>query len=218
MNRFLSILLSLCAISISAQAQFYNPGDIIEIDGHKAIVFETDDTGTHGKAMYVKAYRGVDDPWCNSGKHSKRLPDLTNREDGQFNTLQVLNYAHKNDALASFPVFTWCEKLGKNWYIPSVNELEAFINFWLGNNIVLEWDDDVENEIEDNNIFYKTINNKLLDAGGSAFINGVYTSTVDKGGKVYVFQFDRKKNSWKFKLKSKTGLGQDCVGRAFVKF
>ncbi len=114
--------------------------------------------------------------------------------------------------------FLWCEKLGEKWYIPSVNELETFINFWLGNNIFLEWDEDAENEIEENNIFYKTINNKLLDAGGSAFINGVYTSTVDKDGKVYVFQFDRKKNTWKFKPKSKTGLGQDCVGRAFVKF
>lgn len=81
-----------------------------------------------------------------------------------------------------------------------------------------DWEEDVENTIDNNSVFYKTINNKLLDAGGSSFINGVYTSTVNEDGKVFVFQFDQKKNSWKFKLKSITKLGEDCVGRAFVKF
>lgn len=211
-------LMSMCIVLIDVHAQMScSLGDIIEIDGYKAIVFEIDDFGSHGKAMSVKALRGIDNPWCNNGKHSKRLPALTNREDGYSNTKQIIAYAHSNNAISCFPAFAWCEKMGENWYIPSVAELESFVNFWLGNINVLEWDLEVENSIDDD-VFYKTINNKLLDAGGSAFINGVYTSTVDKDGKVYIFQFDRKKGSWRFKLKPKTGLGEDCVGRAFIKF
>lgn len=216
--KYIFSLISMCIIMTNAHAQtYYNLGDIIEINGHKAIVFELDDFGSHGKAMSVKALRGIDNPWCNNGKLSKHLPALTNREDGYSITKQIISYARSKNAISSFPAFAWCEKMGEDWYIPSVAELEAFVNFWLGNNNILEWDLDEENDIDDG-VFYKTINNKLLDAGGSAFINGVYTSTVDKDGKVYVFQFDRKKNSWKFNLKSKTGLGEDCVGRAFIKF
>lgn len=201
------------------QAQIYfNPGDIIDINGHKAIVFEIDETGLHGKAMSVKALRNIDNPWCNNIKYAKHLPNVNNNDDGEINTNIIIQYANQKNAISYFPAFEWCEKLGKGWYIPSVSELETFINFWLGNNNSLEWDEDIENVIDENYIFYKEINNRLLDAGGSAFINGVYTSTVNENGKVYVFEFNRNKKTWKFKLKSKTNLGEDCVGRAFIKF
>lgn len=211
----IGILINLC--NIYSQT-YYDVGEIIEIDGHKAIIYEIDESGQHGKAMSVKAFRGVDEPWCNNAKLAKRLPTLSDINNGISNTNKVLTFANENNAISYFPAFAWCKNLGENWYIPSVSELEAFINFWLGNNVVLDWEEDPENIIDNSNIFYKTINNKLLDAGGSAFINGVYTSTVNEDGKVYVFQFDRKKNTWKFNLKFITKLGEECVGRAFIKF
>ena len=195
-----------------------NVGDIIDVDGHKAIVFTIDDTGEHGIAMYVKALRGIDEPWCKSSKHAKRLPNLSDNDNGWKNTNTVISYAITNNVLSYFPAFEWCHSLGPNWYIPSLKELESFINFWLGNEEVLNWDDDSEVKVDSDKPYYKEINQKLLEAGGIPFINGVYTSTVDSDGKVYVFYYDRRKNTWSLKRKNNTNLGADCVGRAFIKF
>ena len=218
MRKFILFLFSMCYVLAHAEKIIVNVGDIIEIDGHKAIVFIVDDSGEHGKAMYIKAFRGVEDPWCNSGKHARRLPSLADTENGEHNTMTVINYAKSHNVLSSFPVFNWCNSLGPKWYIPSLKELERFINFWLGNEEIFNWDDDSEEEIRTDKPFYKEINKKLLDAGGIPFINGVYTSTVDSDGKVYVFNYDRGKNSWSLKRKSNTSLSQDCVGRAFINF
>lgn len=211
------IILSISVLSSYAQNNFINVGDIVEIGNHKAIVFYVDDSGKHGKAMMVKALRNVDNPWCNNGKYLKRLPDLSNKVDGEINTSKIVDYAKSENILHYFPVFQWCCNLGNGWYIPSVDELELFVNFWLGNNEILDWDVGEECEM-DKMLFYKEINNKLLDAGGTAFINGVYTSTVNDEGRVYVFYFDRKNNTWQFNLKKINKLGDDCVGRAFIKF
>lgn len=194
------------------------PGNIIDIDGNKAIVFKTDEYGEHGVAMSVNALRGVNNPWCNNGKIAKKIPLVTDEADGYANTIAIIDFAKKNNLLASFPAFQWCCELGEGWYIPSVKELECFINFWLGNEEILDWDDDAEQEIDPARQFFKEINSRLLDAGGTPFINGVYTSTINGDGKVYIFNYNRNKNVWSFKLKSKTSLGQDCVGRAFIKF
>lgn len=193
-------------------------GDIIEIDGQKAIVFTTDDSGEHGTAMTVKAFRGVDNPWCSNGKSAKKMPATTNEIDGEANSMAVINFAKQNNVLADFPAFQWCNNLGSKWYIPSLKELEAFVNYWLGNEEILQWDEDSEQELDPTKQFFKDVNMKLLDAGGTPFINGVYTSTTNTDGKVYVFNYDRRKNVWSFKLKNRTNLGQDCVGRAFIKF
>ena len=218
MKYFLLSFLSICQIIAYAENYNLRAGDIIEIDGHKAMVFTTDDTGEHGTAMYVKALRGVDSPWCKSSKHAKRLLNVSDNENGWNNTKTVISYATCHNALSYFPAFEWCYSLGPNWYIPSLKELEGFINFWLGNEEVLNWDDDSEVEVDSDKPFYKEINQKLLDAGGTPFINGVYTSTIDSDGKVYVFYYDRRKNTWSLKRKNNTSLGEDCVGRAFVKF
>lgn len=218
MRKIIAILFSVCYLLAHAEyPSFVSVGDIIEINGHKAIVFQTDD-GIHGTAMSVKALRGIDSPWCNNGKIAKKIPPISDTKDGFSNTLQLIQFAKSQNCLHNFPAFQWCQKLGEGWYIPSVKELESFINYWLGNEEVLDWDDEVEQEIDPSKPFYKNVNEMLLNAGGTPFINGVYTSTVNADGKVYIFNYDRNKNTWSFKLKSKTNLGQDCVGRAFIKF
>lgn len=218
MKKILVLIFSVCYLLAYAEYPVsVSVGDIIEIDGNKAIVFKTDD-GIHGTAMSIKALRGIESPWCNNGKIAKKSPILSDTQDGFKNTARLIQFAHSENCLQNFPAFQWCQNLGDGWYIPSVKELEEFINYWLGNEDVLEWDDDVEQEIDQSKPFYKNVNEILLNAGGIPFINGVYTSTVNRDGKVYIFNYDRNKNTWSFKLKPKTNLGQDCVGRAFIKF
>ena len=216
MKNFIFMLFCVYNLWTNAQTIGGNIGDIIEINGHKAIIFYLDDSGEHGTAMYVKAFRGVDSPWCIPSKLTKNMPDLSDKSNGKANTEAILSYANNNNSISSFPVFEWCRKLGEGWYVPSLEELEKFINFWLGNETILDWDSEVE--VDESKPYFKEINKKLLDAGGIPFINGVYTSTVDKDGKVYVFNYNRRKNQWSLKRKNLSGLGIDCVGRAFFKF
>ena len=133
---------------------------------------------------------------------------------------KVIEFAKSKHVLSKFPVYEWCSKLGEGWYIPSLKELEAFVNFWLGNEQVLDWDADEETDyaLDDTKPYYKQINIKMLDAGGTPFLNGVFTSTVNSEGKVYVFSFNQKKNTWSFGKRDKDNLSKYYVGRAFYNF
>ena len=124
-----------------AQAQFENvkKGDIIEINGTKAIVFYTDGNG-HGSAMSVNALRGKDDAWATKKKDAYNIPAYS-ETDGMANTQAVYNYANASGvSLANFPAFEWCSRLGANWYIPSIKQMESFVNYFLGNEQEYDWD------------------------------------------------------------------------------
>ena len=220
MRKVLTSILSVCCLAAHAQFTDVNTGDIIDVNGTKAIVYQVDDTGTHGTAMSIKCLRGVSDSWCNDSKLGKLLPPMTDEKDGKANTKAVMDFAKSRNALAKFPVFNWCAELGEGWYVPSLKELEAFVNYWLGNEQTIDWDADeeVENQIDESKPYYKQVNMKIVEAGGVPFLNGVFTSTVTPDGKVYVFWFDRQKNSWSFKKTSKNSLSKYYVGRAFYKF
>lgn len=213
-------ILSMCCMLAHAQFSNVSPGDIVDINGTKAIVYQVDETGEHGVAMSVKCLRGVKDPWCTNDKLSKSMPMTTNTEDGLANTKEILAFAESHDALDEFPVFKWCKQLGEGWYIPSLKELESFVNFWLGNEQTIDWDSEEETEIafDDSKPYYKQINMKMVEAGGVPFINNVFTSTITSEGKVHVFWFNRQKNSWSFWKISKERLNKYVVGRAFYRF
>lgn len=222
MKRVLLSLLGVCCVSAYAQFSGVKTGDIIDIKGSKAIVYQVDESGTHGSAMSIAALRGVGDSWCNDKKLGKQLPLMTDERNGQANTRALVNFAQQRGALSRFPIFEWCTKLGEGWYVPSLKELEAFVNFWVGNEQTIDWDseeaDEMENKIDESKPYYRQINQKMVEAGGVPFLNGVFTSTVTPNDKVYVFVFDRQKNSWSFKKWSKTNLSKYFVGRAFYKF
>lgn len=220
MKKVLLSLLSVCCLAAHAQFSDVSTGDIIDINGTKAIVYQVDESGCHGTAMSINCLRGVKDSWCNDSKLGNSLPSMSDERDGKANTQTVLDFAKSRNAISKFPVFEWCTKLGEGWYVPSLKELEAFVNFWLGNEQTMDWDADeeIENQIDENKPYYKQINMKIVDAGGVPFLNGVFTSTVTPEGKVYVFWFDRQKNSWSFKRASKNSLSKYYVGRAFYKF
>ena len=218
MKSFIICLLSMCCVIAHAQHSNVSVGDIIDINGVKGIVFQVDETGSHGTAMSISCLRGVGDSWCSDGKLAKRMPQTSDENDGYQNTLSVLDFAKSNNALSKFPVFKWCAELGEGWYVPSLKELEAFVNFWLGNNQDIDWDSEEETQIDNTKPYYKQINMKIVEAGGIPFLNGVFTSTVNEEGKVYVFWFDRQKNTFSFKKQSKDNLSKYFVGRAFIKF
>ena len=145
----LQLIACLCLCSITASAQYTDvkKGDIIEISGIKAIVWQVDETGQHGCAMNIKALRGVDDAWCKNKEVADHLPAMNDDSDGLANTQALCAFAEKESIpLADFPAFEWCRQLGPDWYIPSVKELEGFINYWVGNEQDMDWDIDDETE------------------------------------------------------------------------
>ena len=82
----------------------------------------------------------------------------------------------------------------------------------------MDWETEEDTQIDDSKPYYKQVNTKIIDAGGVPFLNGVFTSTVNQDNKVYVFLFDRQKNSFSFKKWSREKLSKYFVGRAFRKF
>lgn len=218
MRKFIYFLLSMCCMTAHAQYANVNVGDIVDFNGVKGIVYQVDETGEHGKAMTISCLRGVGDSWCSDSKLAKKMPQTSDEQDGEKNTQSVIEYAKSNNALSKFPVFKWCAELGEGWYVPSLKELEAFVNYWLGNEQTIDWDSEEDAQIDDSKPYYKLVNTKIIEAGGVPFLNGVFTSTVNQDGKVYVFWFDRQKNAFSFKKWSKDNLSKYFVGRAFRKF
>ena len=213
----------------TAHAQFENvrKGDIIEIDGVKAIVFKTDGNG-HGSAMSISALRGRKDVWATSKKEASNIPAYS-ETDGMANTQAVYDYAKtKGVSLSNFPAFEWCSRLGPQWYIPSVKQMEAFVNYILGNEQEYDWDSGDELDMDAESLTTKEINERIREAGGVPFISntpsgsfatmGIYTSTKNSDNKVYVYTMDPKKNMWSFKKVSISSIGKYMMGRAFIDF
>lgn len=216
-----------CLMSLAARAQYYDveKGDIIQINGVKAIVFKTDGNG-HGKAMSVKALRGKKNAWCSNARLLKNFPSATD-PDGEKNTRQIFEYIQSSrQDLASYPIFEWCRKLGPGWYVPSREDMEEFVNYYLGNEQDFDWDDESEFGGDSNAANPKAINEKLTDAGGvpflgiviSGYVIGIYTSTLSPEHNVSVYQFNSIKNKYRFKQVGINMLDTYTLGRAFIKF
>jgi len=202
-------------------------GDIVDINGVKAIVFQTTGDG-HGKAMALDALRGVEKPWCvNSKSNMVKTDDKTN---GRANTEKIFRFVQDNNLnINDFPVFAWCRSLGDGWYIPAASELEDFVNFWVGGATELNWDDDVadtqsqpitgdRNRTQGQNEHSQKINQKIAESGGVPFFAGAISST-EEAGKILVF--DSKvfglmniSSAWEMKGVAKGELGQTYYGYA----
>lgn len=219
-------LFFMCQFMAHEEFQDVRQGDIIEISGQKALVFDVDESGQHGLAMCIKAFRGVESPLCNNSRYLKKLPDMYSEVDGKLNTTNVIEYAEKQKSLNNFPYFNWCRQLGEGWYSPSRKELELFVNYWLGNYRIMNWNEENEDVDVDNlnMAHYKMVNQKILDAGGVPFMTDVYTSTIDSDKHVYVFKFKRFwkheliDNSWEITKIKVSSIDEKFVGRAIIKF
>lgn len=220
-------LIVMCCICITAHAQYDNvkKGEIIDINGVKAIVFETYGNG-HGRALAAKAIRGKEKLWCVNKEHLPLL-DMTN-ENGAINTQQIYNYCMENRIpVSNFPLFEWCQELGEGWYIPSSKELESFVDFYFGNDQALDWEEDEEMEAAEE-LSPKIINEKILSAGGYPFsgaifagsihAGGIATSSRNEKGEIFVYQYNEKKKIFQFKEVAPSKLGKYVIGRAFYDF
>jgi hypothetical protein len=206
-------------------------GDIVDINGQKAIVFQTYGNG-HGKAMAVKAFRGEEKVWCKKNSYAGKIKTL-DIENGQANTEAVFGFVQEKGLdINDFPVFAWCKSLGAGWYIPSVAELEHFVKFWMGNATELDWDDEEvdstpvqstnnsgRNTTYGQNEHTKKINKTIVDAGGIPFSNATFSST-ERNGKILVFEYKVYKSDmpWEFNGISKNDLGVKHTGRAFFNY
>lgn len=108
MKKIIFALLSVCCIAAHAQYSNVSSGDIIDINGVKAIVFNVDDSGEHGTAMTINCLRGVKEFWCTDNKLSKSMPMTKDKENGLANTQAVIDFASSKNALDKFPIFNWC--------------------------------------------------------------------------------------------------------------
>lgn len=195
-------------------------GDILEINGVKGVVFQVDENGEHGCMMTIKAFRGVKNAWCSKGKYVDEIA-TDSKTDGMKNTQAVFDYVAQNNIdIKEFPVFAWCKNLGEGWYLPSIAQLEVFINYWLGNDNELDWDedDDSDKQIDESIPQPQLINHKMLDAGGIAFTSGVYTSSKTEKGDIYTYYYNPIKKWWKFLKRNPMNLDRGVLGRAFYDF
>lgn len=104
----------------------YKLGDIIVINGVKGIIYELDESGCHGKAVSIAESTLV---WCVKND----LGFETNAHDSYdgSNNMDII----KRNVLweKRFPAFSWCSELGRDWYLPSIKEVEDFIQCGLKN-------------------------------------------------------------------------------------
>lgn len=223
MYRYIIIFIT-CIISLAsfAQVKDVKKGDILQVNGIKGIVFSVNEDGTHGKMMSVKAFRGKKDLYCVKSSFLKEL-SMSDENDGKVNTLELFTYASTNGIpLTNYPVYNWCKSLGEGWYIPSINELKSFVNYWLGNtDVEVDWEEDEDSSSkssDDTTPHTKVVNNILLEAGGIPFLNGVFTSTLNNSKKVDVFDYNKDDGKWKFNKVNPMKIDAFCVGRAFFNF
>ena len=128
----------------------YKVGDPYVVNGNTVgIVYEVDETGTHGKAYSLTVYNLSDKYFCKKPGYytpSPVLPDIlppvlnaskfedaavpTSLEDGQANCQKMKNEPDWTNKLIALK---WVEDLaasqGVAWYIPSIEELKDLVEY-----------------------------------------------------------------------------------------
>ena len=113
--------------TIASTERKYKIGQKITINGTRGFVFEITDGGKHGKAVSMQETTAS---WC-----VKNDIDITvgaaSDTNGYINTsiIQELPLWEKR-----FPAFSWCKSLGKDWYLPAIEEVEKFTQHHFHNN------------------------------------------------------------------------------------
>ncbi len=105
---------------LEAPAVRYEIGDIHYVNGVPGIVFEIDESGTHGK---VASLDEIPEGYIWSGEVDV-FTYADDRDDGMVNmaTIRALD-----PTLIHYPAFEWCASKGDAWYLPAVNELKSLV-------------------------------------------------------------------------------------------
>ena len=100
----------------------YNIGDYYNENGKQGIVFEVSADGRHGKIVSLDE---AERPWCTKEQYDRRIVvGASSTTDGKANTDRVM--AHSDSE--AYPAFVWCRAMGRDWYLPSAEELKSLYN------------------------------------------------------------------------------------------
>lgn len=121
-------------------------------NGKEGVVVEVDASDLHGKIISIE--QSVL-PWTIDKSEAKRYIGLSDIYDGSNNMLEIkknTNWEYK------FPAFSWCARLGPDWYLPAENELKLLLC---------------------NKEIYKKVNNSLIQIGApQLFIKSWFWQTA----------------------------------------
>lgn len=100
----------------------YSVGSVFFENGKKGVVVEVDESGLHGKIMSIEECVQF---WTVDKSEAKRYIGLSDLYDGLNNMKKIRlieNWKYK------YPAFSWCAKLGPDWYLPAENELKCLLS------------------------------------------------------------------------------------------
>lgn len=93
-------------------------GDIISCGKAEGVVFYLDRSGMHGKIVSVEHSIKK---WCTQSEYIlHRDTNAVIDDDGMENLKRIQQIPNWE---TSYPAFKWCAKLGKEWYLPTVDDL-----------------------------------------------------------------------------------------------
>ncbi|MBR3892921.1 MAG: TIR domain-containing protein [Alistipes sp.] len=102
-------------------AKIYKIGDFYSVNGKEGVVIEISDAGLHGKIISLDQ---TELQWCTEDQNNlKIIVGASNLSDGKYNTDMVMSRAD----CSKYPAFVWCRSKGKDWYLPSMNELRKLL-------------------------------------------------------------------------------------------
>ena len=114
----LIIAMLLCNYAFS-QEKTYKIGDLYENENIKGIVFEVNESGTHGKIISLDETTA---PWvAYVGAAYVRVGTGKEEKDGSKNMKIIMNASAWQE---TYTAAYWCYKHGEKWYLPSISELQ----------------------------------------------------------------------------------------------
>lgn len=97
----------------------YNIGDLYDDGVKQGVVCSVDADGLHGKI--ISLVEG-ELKWAKSDVYRDKVSTVS-KIDGEANMLAVQK---SHNWQKRYPAFAWCANLGKEWYLPAVEELKIF--------------------------------------------------------------------------------------------
>ncbi len=99
----------------------YEVGDYYRENGKEGVVFEVTTDGMHGKIVNINT--NEKEGW-QPAKSKLKFVGATNNQDGRKN-MEIIRQQEGWQSL--YPAFAYCAKLGSDWYLPAIYEVEKIV-------------------------------------------------------------------------------------------